>query len=172
MKNLFNNISQEEKNRILEMHSGKKNVISEQISQIEPQSNSSTPSQTISLKQIMTILGSLGFKNSPSSGYKLHMDKPNNGAIKDRNGNYVASYEAYIPTTQNQGVGYTDGKTMQLWIDKRSGLKQGKDEPNTYNLVFDLTPNQIKLQKIQNGKVIGNDVLSVSDFYQTLKSYK
>lgn len=30
MKNLFNSISQEEKNRILEMHSGKKNVISEQ----------------------------------------------------------------------------------------------------------------------------------------------
>lgn len=30
MKNLFNNISQEEKNRILEMHSAKKNVISEQ----------------------------------------------------------------------------------------------------------------------------------------------
>jgi len=30
MKNLFNNISQEEKERILEMHSAKKNVISEQ----------------------------------------------------------------------------------------------------------------------------------------------
>jgi hypothetical protein len=30
MKNLFNNISQEEKNRILEMHSGKKRVIYEQ----------------------------------------------------------------------------------------------------------------------------------------------
>jgi hypothetical protein len=30
MKNLFNEISQDEKNRILEMHSGKKNVISEQ----------------------------------------------------------------------------------------------------------------------------------------------
>ena len=30
MKNLFNNISNEEKNRILEMHSVKKNVISEQ----------------------------------------------------------------------------------------------------------------------------------------------
>jgi hypothetical protein len=29
MKNLFNNISEEEKNRILEMHSGKKNVIIE-----------------------------------------------------------------------------------------------------------------------------------------------
>ena len=30
MKNLFNNISQEEKNTILEMHSSKQNVISEQ----------------------------------------------------------------------------------------------------------------------------------------------
>ena len=30
MKNLFNKISESEKNRILEMHSGKKNVISEQ----------------------------------------------------------------------------------------------------------------------------------------------
>jgi hypothetical protein len=32
MKNLFNNISQEEKNRILEMHSSKKNVILEEVS--------------------------------------------------------------------------------------------------------------------------------------------
>ena len=32
MKNLFNNISQEEKDRILEMHSNEKNVISEQAS--------------------------------------------------------------------------------------------------------------------------------------------
>ena len=31
MKNLLNNISQEEKNRILEMHSGKKNVINEEF---------------------------------------------------------------------------------------------------------------------------------------------
>jgi hypothetical protein len=30
MKHLFNNISQEEKNRVLEMHSGKKNTILEQ----------------------------------------------------------------------------------------------------------------------------------------------
>ena len=35
MKNLFNSISQEEKNRILEMHSGKKNVISEQYFETE-----------------------------------------------------------------------------------------------------------------------------------------
>ena len=33
MKNLFNNISEEEKNRILEMHSSKKNVISEEMLQ-------------------------------------------------------------------------------------------------------------------------------------------
>jgi len=29
MKNLFNNISQEEKSRILEMHTGKKKIITE-----------------------------------------------------------------------------------------------------------------------------------------------
>jgi hypothetical protein len=32
MKNLFNNISQYEKNRILEMHTSKKNIVSEQDS--------------------------------------------------------------------------------------------------------------------------------------------
>ena len=37
MKNLFNSISQEEKSRILEMLSGKKNVISEQVPQPSPQ---------------------------------------------------------------------------------------------------------------------------------------
>ena len=36
MKNLFNNISQDEKNRILEMHSAKKNVISEQPITVPP----------------------------------------------------------------------------------------------------------------------------------------
>ena len=39
MKNLFNNISQEEKNRILEMHSGKKRVISENINFINEQAS-------------------------------------------------------------------------------------------------------------------------------------
>ena len=34
MKNLFNNISQDEKNRILKMHSDKKRVISEQSNQV------------------------------------------------------------------------------------------------------------------------------------------
>lgn len=51
MKNLFNNISQEEKNRILEMHSAKKNVISEQVSfpgqQMSTQPNA-TPTRPVS----------------------------------------------------------------------------------------------------------------------------
>ena len=36
MKNLFNDISQEEKSRILEMHSEKKNIISEQPTTLIP----------------------------------------------------------------------------------------------------------------------------------------
>jgi hypothetical protein len=50
MKNLFNNISQEEKNRILEMHSGNKNVVSEQnpfSSQPSTTRQNPTPGRTI-----------------------------------------------------------------------------------------------------------------------------
>ena len=47
MKNLFNDISQDEKNRILEMHSAKKNVISEQgIQQIPDFGAETQPSPT------------------------------------------------------------------------------------------------------------------------------
>jgi hypothetical protein len=48
MKNLFNDISQEEKNRILEMHSGKKNIISEQpiSTGTPPRQNQTPPSLT------------------------------------------------------------------------------------------------------------------------------
>jgi hypothetical protein len=97
---------------------------------INEQSNI-TPKKSVEIKKIIGILSSLGFKNSPYSGYKLHMDRPNNGAVKDKNGNYIASYEAYIPLKQDSGFGYTDGKTPQLWVNKISGLKPGKDEPNT-----------------------------------------
>jgi hypothetical protein len=131
-----------------------------------------TSQQSIDLKKIMGILSSLGFKNSPYSGYKLHMDKPNNGAVKDRSGNYVPSYEAYIPLKQNSGFGYTDGKTPQLWVDKRSGLKPGKDEPNTYNMIFDLNPNNLILQTVQNGKVIEKSKITLDDLYNKLQSYK
>jgi hypothetical protein len=43
MKNLFNDISQDEKNRILEMHSAKKNVISEQYTMPLPNRNTGNP---------------------------------------------------------------------------------------------------------------------------------
>ena len=47
MKNLFNDISQDEKNRILEMHSAKKNIISEQgIQQIPDFGAETQPSPT------------------------------------------------------------------------------------------------------------------------------
>ena len=54
MKNLFNNISQEEKNRILEMHSGKKNVISEQI---DPWSNILSGSSQKAVRQFFDSCG-------------------------------------------------------------------------------------------------------------------
>ena len=124
------------------------------------------------LNKITSILTSLGFKTSPISGYKFRMDKPNNGPVKDKKGNYVTSYEAYIPLKQDGGFGYTDGKSQQLWLDKRSGLKPGKDEPNTYNFIFDLNPNNLILQKVKNGKVLEKTKITLEDFYNTLQSYK
>lgn len=128
-------------------------------------------SQSVDLKKITQILTSLGFKNTPHSGYRLHMDKPNNGPVKDKSGKYVASYEAYIPLKQDGGFGFTDGKTPQLWIDQRSGLKPGVDEPNTYNSIFDLNPNGVILQNVKNGKIIAKTKLSLENFYNTLQSY-
>ena len=46
MKNLFNDISQEEKDRILEMHSGKKNIISEQVLSTNTPQTKPTPKPT------------------------------------------------------------------------------------------------------------------------------
>lgn len=149
--------------------------LQEQISRIKGMMKviqEQTSVQSIDYKKIISILSSLGFKNSPASGYKLHMDKPNNGPVKDSKGNYIPSYEAYIPSKQTSGFGYTDGKTPQLWIDKRSGLKPGLDEPNTYNSIFDLNPNGVILQNVKNGQVINKTTLTLDDFYNTLQSYK
>ena len=56
MKNLFNNISREEKNRILEMHSGKKRVISEQLG------TSPKPVNCITTDELVNLLTSFKFK--------------------------------------------------------------------------------------------------------------
>jgi hypothetical protein len=64
MKNLFNNISQDEKNRILEMHSGKKNVISEQsidgaVEWVKDKVKSILPNSGSSFKTQATVEGDM-----------------------------------------------------------------------------------------------------------------
>jgi hypothetical protein len=183
MKHILNNLTEEEKNSIREQHTGGMKVMTEnfnkltnsKLGDLKPLTEQTEPTQlqqNVDLKKITSILTSLGFKNAPSSGYKFRMDKPNDGPVKDNNGNYASSYEAYIPLKQNSGFGYTDGKTQQLWLDKRGGLKPGKDEPNTYNFIFDLNPNNLTLQKVINGKVLEKTKITLEDFYNTLQSYK
>jgi len=60
MKNLFNDISQEEKTRILEMHTGKKNVIKEQsigdaVNWAKDKINSLSPKTISSFKAQATV---------------------------------------------------------------------------------------------------------------------
>jgi hypothetical protein len=55
MKNLFNNISQEEKNTILEMHSSKQNVISEQPTAPPRQTPQSGGVQVINIENLHIV---------------------------------------------------------------------------------------------------------------------
>lgn len=146
-------------------------VIKEQDDTVQ---TTTTPQpQTIDLKKIRQIFASKGFNYTPSSGYSFHMDRPNNGPVKDKTGGYVASYETYIPLKQPpSGFGITDGKTKQLWVDKRGGLKPGTDDPNTYNLIFDLNPNNLIMQSVKNGKIISKSTITFDDFYKQLQDYK
>ena len=181
MKHILNDLTEQEKNSIREQHTGGMKVMTESFSKllnsklgdVKPMVSEQVSNNSVDLKKVVTILNSLGFKNSPTQGYKLRMEKPNDGPIKDKSGNYVASYEAYIPSKQDSsGHGFTDGKTLQLWIDKRSGLKPGLDEPNSYNQIYDLNPEGITLQIAKNGKVVDTEKLSIEDFYTSLQSYK
>jgi hypothetical protein len=68
MKNLFNDISQDEKNRILEMHSGKKNILSEDS---EPTTNvMGTPNfkSKFGIKYTHTIPGDLTYTYGKCNG--------------------------------------------------------------------------------------------------------
>jgi hypothetical protein len=187
MKHILNNLSEEEKNAIREQHTGGMKVMTENFSKLlnsklgdsKPLVNEqddvvqpTSPSRTIDLKKIKEIFLSKGFKNTPYQGYSFHMDRPNNGPVKDKKGNYVVSYETYIPLKQpSLGFGITDGNTKQLWVDKRGGLKPGTDEPNTYNLIFDLNPNKLIMQSVKNGKVISKKTITLDDFYKELQEY-
>ena len=68
MKNLFNDISQDEKNRILEMHSSKKNILSEDS---EPTTNvMGTPNfkSKFGVKYTYTIPGDLTYAYAKCNG--------------------------------------------------------------------------------------------------------
>jgi len=116
MKNLFNNISQEEKNRILEMHSSKKNVMTEQsidgaIDWVKDKVKSILPNSGSSFKADATVEGDMVMEFPV---IKFHYD--NNGVemfIKDGNKTlYVSSsdteFKGPIFDTQSDKEIYTD----------------------------------------------------------------
>jgi hypothetical protein len=116
MKNLFNNISQEEKNRILEMHSSKKNVMTEQsidgaIDWVKDKVKSILPNSGSSFKADATVEGDMVMEFPV---IKFHYD--NNGVemfIKDGNKTlYVSSsdteFKGPIFDAQSDKEIYTD----------------------------------------------------------------
>jgi hypothetical protein len=117
MKNLFNNISQEEKDRILEMHSSKQNVISEQsiesaVDWVKDKVKSILPNSGSSFKAQATVEGDMV---TEFPVIKFHYD--NNGVemfIKNMDGKtlYVSSsgteFKGPIFDTQSGKKKYTD----------------------------------------------------------------
>jgi hypothetical protein len=116
MKNLFNNISQEEKDRILEMHSSKQNVISEQsiesaVDWVKDKVKSILPNSGSSFKAQATVEGDMV---TEFPVIKFHYD--NNGVemfIKDGNKTlYVSSsdteFKGPIFDAQSDKEIYTD----------------------------------------------------------------
>jgi hypothetical protein len=105
MKNLFNNISQEEKNRILEMHSGKKNIISEQVPQPVPQAGVKKPAPQV---------GGLNYKVLADT-----LDKSMRGV--GTNLPLLQSVISKIKTPQdwqklNAAFGTRDGQNLDTWF--------------------------------------------------------
>ena len=117
MKNLFNDISQEEKNRILEMHSNKKNVMAEQsisgaVDWVKDKVKSVLPNSGSSFKADATVEGDMV---TEFPVIKFHYDS--NGVemfIKDMDGKtlYVTSsgteFKGPIFDTQSGKKKYTD----------------------------------------------------------------
>ena len=105
MKNLFNDISQEERNRILEMHSGKKNVISEQVPQPVPQAG---------VKKTAPQVGGLNYKVLADT-----LDKSMRGV--GTNLPLLQSVINKIKTPQdwqklNDTFGTRDGQNLEQWL--------------------------------------------------------
>jgi hypothetical protein len=95
MKNSFNNISQEEKNRILEMHSGNKTVISEQ----------STPNVSVD------CLLKAGFKledvGGPMTRYQVYSGKMNGKNYQFTKEGFVRIF-SYNDKNEQRGVWVCD----------------------------------------------------------------
>ena len=92
MKNLFNNISQDEKNRILEMHSGKKNVISEQMSQTNTKNM-----WPIIEKDLITFNTPKVIKSKNIYGDNKPFTSLNWGSHKEKGHNWGVSVSSDIP---------------------------------------------------------------------------
>jgi len=110
MKNLFNDISQDEKNRILEMHSGNKNVMTEQsiggaIDWVKEKVKSILP---ISFKAKATVEGDMVMEfpvvdiNYSKGGYvDMRIKDPINGDIL-----FVQNFEGPIFKAENSSKKY------------------------------------------------------------------
>ena len=146
MKNLFNNISREEKNRILEMHSGKKRVIfeDEMIGDMNETSMNVTPKDFVLFHLEMSKL----------YPYLVKKDTPINvkNGIVSFNALFSDSYfdgEKYrdsgapLPNVTPQQIkGQLQPTTMEyncqsgeLWSEDGGISKNSKDGAEIYNLM-------------------------------------
>jgi hypothetical protein len=78
MKNLFNNISREEKNRIIEMHSGKKKVIFEQQT-----------SNCVTTNEIVNLLTSFKFKVVDQNSAQIILERGPSPKMAHNIKNYI-----------------------------------------------------------------------------------
>jgi hypothetical protein len=83
MKNLFNNISKEEKNRILEMHSGKKRVIYEQQT-----------SNCVTTDEIVNLLTSFKFKVVDQNSAQIILERGPSPKMAHNIKNYIITIMA------------------------------------------------------------------------------
>jgi hypothetical protein len=135
MKNLFNDISQEEKNRILEMHSGKKTLLEEPM--LNQDSTQMSGNQN-SVDDFLVMITDYGFKIDPNSS-----DKP--FAYIYTSGKYVAQFKGkplcFIKTT----IKNNQTKTQNIFLRKngvRVTLINGGEM-----LGFNIPQDMVKLEK-------------------------
>ena len=131
MKNLFNNISQEEKNRILEMHSGKTNLISEQVkcNGREGRRNPEWIMLVNTLKNLSYPPKILTF----NSGDNIPSQSLNWGATKSSNGKYglsIASTDSGMPKEEMFLMNPDDKKNqmeMHKWWSQKGYKTDGQN---------------------------------------------